>query len=291
MGGLSGGDSTEKATSGWGFSNPPVGKFLGNAPAPGPYSGSHSSIGTTFNVISTIDGVAGPENGSAPPDPVCNTDDTTRNDICAQWRAADAAANAVNIGWYQFYLSLFGTLISIFTLLAAIGAAIFAKNAAASASAANDIAKNTERPWIFVEASLLPSVLKVTSDKRAIVVGTRVHLINKGASPAFDIHLRWDAIQSNHFDFDKEYKRLLDKPDVQNPRHVAPLIDDVWLDNESHSIEFDPRHDPGSAIISLMVSYKSPTSDRPLHTCVFFTLNEKDYVPTLEGNPYHTKMV
>ena len=56
--------------------------------------------------------------------------DNRNSDLCAQWKAADAAADAVQVSWYQFFLGGAGLVVGFLTLIAAAAAAIYARNAA-----------------------------------------------------------------------------------------------------------------------------------------------------------------
>jgi hypothetical protein len=64
----------------------------------------------------------------------------SNDDLCAQWKAADAAGDAAEWGWWQMVLSGFGVLIGAVTMFAAIKAALFARDAARETKRAADIA-------------------------------------------------------------------------------------------------------------------------------------------------------
>lgn len=57
-------------------------------------------------------------------------EDNRNSDLCAQWKAADAADKSANWAGPTFWLGIVGAGIGVFTLVAAVGAAIFAKSAA-----------------------------------------------------------------------------------------------------------------------------------------------------------------
>lgn len=81
------------------------------------------------------------ENANEAPEynPPCeNGEDDRRSDLCAQWRAADAARSAANATWL---FGIIGGLIGGATLIAAVAAAQYAKRAAAAAREGVDDAR------------------------------------------------------------------------------------------------------------------------------------------------------
>ena len=61
----------------------------------------------------------------------CSADKDDRNsDLCAQWKAADAAAKAAEASWWQVYLGAGGVSVGLLTLIAAGAAAYYAREAA-----------------------------------------------------------------------------------------------------------------------------------------------------------------
>lgn len=92
--------------------------------------------------------------------------DNRRSDLCAQWKAADAARSSADAAWL---FGAVGSWIGICTLMAAGLAAKYARDAAletkkaADAAAitvdearhANTIARNIDRPWIAPSAAIL----------------------------------------------------------------------------------------------------------------------------------------
>ena len=72
-----------------------------------------------------------------------NAPENRRSDLCAQWKAADAAKNS-------FWVSLLGSLLGLGTLFFAWRASIWAKRAAQSANNANTIVEETQKPRLIV---------------------------------------------------------------------------------------------------------------------------------------------
>ena len=62
--------------------------------------------------------------------PCARGEDNRGSDLCAQWKAADAADRSASWTERTFWLGLVGTVIGAFTLFAAIAAAAYARLAA-----------------------------------------------------------------------------------------------------------------------------------------------------------------
>jgi len=81
--------------------------------------------------------------------------DNRNSDLCAQWKAADAAKESADWARQSYWLILAGTVIGFMTFCAAIAAAIYAGQAAVHTRRSADIAEKAlldiERPHIFVE--------------------------------------------------------------------------------------------------------------------------------------------
>lgn len=85
----------------------------------------------------------------------CDKDhDDRKSDLCAQWKAADAAADSAEAAWLQFWA---GSIIGILTLLAASAAAVYARAAAnhtaSSVSVAENLGRRGLRAYIDVHAA------------------------------------------------------------------------------------------------------------------------------------------
>ncbi len=192
----------------------------------------------------------------------CAVGETTRNDICAQWTAAEAAASTVNIGWGQL-------VVSVLTLGAAIVAAIYAKGAAREASSANEIARSTDRPWVFLDAVASGNATYVNE---FIMFPFELTLRNDGNTPAIDVHIAWDAFQSDAFDLDIEYKRIVAKPISSEPQYFEPFRHKAEL-RLLQPVKLDRRNQIGLTVVGITVFYRSPHSKANLHTTVFYTLD------------------
>lgn len=138
---------------------------------------------------------------ATPPDGGCESGHEDRqSELCAQWKAADAAIEAAQAAWYQFYLGVGGLLVGLATFIAAVAAAIFARKAAietekgaqaaidavGETKKANQIArdsmKNQLRPYLDIE-SVKPAKL-TESDETVLVT-----LKNFGQTPAMKVQV------------------------------------------------------------------------------------------------------
>lgn len=129
--------------------------------------------------------------------PCKDGDDSRSSDLCAQWKAADAAKSAADAAWLFGFL---GTLVGTFTLVAATAAAFFAKKAAdhtetganAGLDAANEtreanqITRNSQRAWVVVGAELQST----RRDRNGIYFRFNVISENVGQTPATHFGLR-----------------------------------------------------------------------------------------------------
>ncbi|MEA3000599.1 MAG: hypothetical protein QOK17_2432 [Sphingomonadales bacterium] len=74
------------------------------------------------------------------PNPPCEKgEDNRRSDLCAQWKAADAADFAANVA---YWIGLGGILVAALTLAAAVAAALYARNAALETGKGAEAARN-----------------------------------------------------------------------------------------------------------------------------------------------------
>lgn len=208
--------------------------------------------------------------------------DDRKSDLCAQWKAADAASKTVLIGWWQVGLSFV-------TMLAAAGAVLYAKHAADAARAANQFTRDAERPWIFVDSVFQIEGAEIAQDGKKIGMATKTTLTNEGSTIAVDVHLVWDVFRTVDLDYEREYQRILDQKDMGNPKLVAPFrTSTVVLD--SSEFQFDQRDTQGPCHAALLLYYRSPHSDKQLHTCTFFQMSNISGRDILVKEGYATKM-
>lgn len=108
--------------------------------------------------------------------------DRRNSDLCAQWKAADAAASQARIGWI-------GLLLSTATMAAAVAAAKFARDAARETQRGAVAAEQTlqnNRAWITFDGydvQFLQHTI-IDGEHRDNAIGFSLRWINSGGSPA-----------------------------------------------------------------------------------------------------------
>lgn len=81
---------------------------------------------------------------SQPVDGGCKAgEDNRRSDLCAQWKAADAAMSSADAAEEQVFISWLALLLGTVTMAAAIAAAMYARRAAVATENTVEIARNT----------------------------------------------------------------------------------------------------------------------------------------------------
>jgi len=117
-------------------------------------------------------------------------DDLRSSDLCAQWKAADAAAEGAAWTARNFWLSLLGTVVGAGTLLAAFMAATYAKHAAKEARRSADIAKDaliaSERAWLTIELHADSDLTFHPTGGCSLFVYLTIK--NIGRTPALNVH-------------------------------------------------------------------------------------------------------
>lgn len=116
----------------------------------------------------------------------------SNDDLCAQWKAADAAAEAASYAAPLYWLSVVGAVIGFLTAIFAGGAALFAKRAADAARAQLD---GLERPFVFL--SLSPDSGFTGPMTKAWVFKAQLVGTNFGRSPAI---VREQTIMAEHIE-------------------------------------------------------------------------------------------
>lgn len=134
----------------------------------------------------------------------CDKYEENRNsDLCAQWKAADAAHESAVWSAKTYAVEIVGAVSSIFTLLAAVAAAFFAKDAAKWTKAA---AKAASRATVIARNSLKSSDehlrmqnkcyvnpvrsevdVEISEDRLSIFIRIRFEVKNYGVTPAYRV--------------------------------------------------------------------------------------------------------
>lgn len=151
------------------------------------------------------------------------------SDLCAQWKAADAAKYAADVA---FWIGVVGSLLGAFTLAVAVKAALYARDAArhtergANADekalvTTRDVAAAELRPWVVIR----PILTKFAADERGISIDYAVIFQNIGKTAARDLWLRFHA------------KMIDDKP--------VEEIEEIWRGWRDLEPEFNRTLLPG----------------------------------------------
>lgn len=116
--------------------------------------------------------------------------DNRRSELCAQWKAADAAHEAAVWTGRSFWLGLLGTVVGAGTLIAAFMAAMYAKHAAKEARRSADIANAalvaSERAWLVVEPFAESDMQATATGETHLFVSLKI--TNIGKTPALNAH-------------------------------------------------------------------------------------------------------
>lgn len=111
------------------------------------------------------------------------------NDLVQQTRAADSAQVQVNIASQQLWTEWLQTLGGLLTLAAAVGAAIWARDAARQTEQANEIARARQavemRPWITLDAA--PDAYLLFDEYGKVSTDIKVIMTNVGAVTAKNV--------------------------------------------------------------------------------------------------------
>ncbi len=83
-------------------------------------------------------------------------EDNRNSDLCAQWKAADAADKSAYWSGSTFWLGVFGAVIGTFTLIAAVAAAFYAKSAVKAAwgtiGATREVGRDQTRAYVHMKS-------------------------------------------------------------------------------------------------------------------------------------------
>jgi hypothetical protein len=153
---------------------------------------SQRSIAESLTAISALE-ISKDQRPDKTIEPCKIGDDRRYSDLCAQWKAADAAASSAYWTQSQFWA---GLLLGLSTLGAAIAAAFYARAAAVhadrsaneakrSADAAQEqmaLARQMDRPYL---TAIAPTLLVEGSEMPSVAVAVSFTIENSGKGPAF----------------------------------------------------------------------------------------------------------
>lgn len=154
----------------------------------------------------------------------CAPEQPNRNsDLCAQWKAADAASSAANAAWKQYYAALFGLLLGAITMAAAIAAAIYARRAAVATEDTVEIAKTA--------ASEAGNALEI-AERNA---GAAVKLADQAEKTAERQLRAYLSVKSITFKDDEEWtdKEVISSPflslDIENNGQTPGILSEITI--------------------------------------------------------------
>jgi hypothetical protein len=160
-------------------------------------------------------------------------EDDRKSNLCAQWKAADAAKESADWTQRTFLLGIVGAVIGVLTFVAAGAAAFYAKHAATATSTANTILLSEQRPWISLGLSAGMDVI-FSGDR--IAFGMAISMSNIGKRPAVDVHCELYCL--NSFAFGDEQKLSAFKDGIIGEVESGKVRTDVVLPSEKISKNF-----------------------------------------------------
>jgi hypothetical protein len=129
--------------------------------------------------------------------PCTENENNRRSELCAQWKAADAAVNSANSSWQQVGIGYVGIVIGFMTLVAAAMAAFYAKRAAEETKRGADTAgvalSADHRAWLSISITIGGKFKKSVTDLgvEGLYLDVNAVVRNSGPSPAMTV--RFDA--------------------------------------------------------------------------------------------------
>lgn len=137
--------------------------------------------------------------------PCANDEEDRNSDLCAQWKAADAASDAARWAWWQLVAGMIGLLLGLVTMGAAIAAAWFAKGARDETKRSADLADSsleytkivTQRQieaFVYIgSASYHDKPIEYSFDNQNFGIVTFT-VQNFGKTMAYDVSLTMDVL-------------------------------------------------------------------------------------------------
>jgi hypothetical protein len=166
---------------------------------------------------------------ATPPDTGCKQGEDKRgSDLCAQWKAADAAADGAYWSWGQLWIGAVGLILGAVTMTAAIAAAFFAKSAADHTKRGADVAENAHDAFVSGERAVLRATDTVDVSKTPNSPTKRrfsLRFTNHGKANATVRKIVWQPSTTGNwpesFNHEKKSSTLI------KPGHIADID---WID-------------------------------------------------------------
>jgi hypothetical protein len=216
-------------------------------------------------------------------DTPCRPGNDLRNsDLCAQWKAADAAAESAAWTGRMFWVSLFATLVGAGTLLAAFMAARYAKRAAEASQNSADIAKDafiaSERAWLKVDLHAESDLTYSSTGGLHLMVYLTIK--NIGRTPALNVHTNMHMVpmRQDHTDEVADFARRKRDRNTKWSRALLPgdSYDRPW------GLGLDDYTTSPYATIFGAVTYEI-LPDRSLHQTTFCYIVGRGEIGALDG--------
>jgi hypothetical protein len=184
-----------------------------------------------------------PQTNATVHDPGCEQgQDNRQSDLCAQWEAVDAARSSAEAAWV---LGIIGIMIGGLTLLAAMSAARWAKqaaiNAGNSATIASDALIADTRAWLAIKSVSVWSIgTPGAEDNETLSTQVTVWVHNYGRGPSLDCEVEvgwkrkgqtWESVEYAPYCVKAKFDTLM--PEEGNNNIVVTLHDpmsEVFLD-------------------------------------------------------------
>lgn len=154
--------------------------------------------------------------------------DNRNSDLCAQWKAADAASRAAIWGMFGTLVAALGTMGLYWQIVLTRKAVKDTTEATAAIQEANKIAQAEQRAWLIIE----PELLTAECNGIAFEINWKAHLKNIGKTVAEDIAYVADILFGSD-DIIGEISKMMDRleQEAKIPGDIDALIpnESVWV--------------------------------------------------------------
>lgn len=188
--------------------------------------------------------------------------DNRKSDLCAQWKAADAASSAAYWTENTFWLGMIGVLIGAFTLVAAVAAAWYARNAAQASQHSADA-------FIAVERGNLSHVNASVAQVQGNEFTLDLWGYNSGRSSLIVRRVSWKEVDSpvydSIFDSHKVTHTTIGSSDERQESHEITKIEMILKDTSvtRFIVGFANYHSLGRNFMTYFCIRISPTDNPP----------------------------
>lgn len=165
------------------------------ASGPAAQNSNREHLKNQRSIIESLEGIEATLKEPAAPEvttePCTDGRENRQSDLCAQWKAADAAQSAARASWL---FGLMGSIIGGITMTAAISAALYARDAAREAKRGSDAAEGglvhaQEVTSVQLRAYLFFRVKVINTLNTSNTMKLEYGLINTGQTPARNVRM------------------------------------------------------------------------------------------------------